>query len=328
MKKHLRQLAETSPIYTKLADKYVSPRDYEDWNLTVARYALTGHPLSLGEMANHYSHLSDTRNIIETGVGANIAERLDAPAVYLDPNLADALLQTDVNVMSPPELVLPCFFICLPKNKLYCDEGYPISSLLVTVQHVYLDHVKDILNIPKAHYARLCETDKAAGNTDRIRVFAYTNDGSVISLTYGWDQDTLVDHDDTPIHPSDLFDHEFDENNFRKMTSQIMRVVKNVILIYNYQRNLVYTCVVQPHSKGFGFKERKAKRAPLPITLLGKDFLVRNSSRQSPDATKTGLTVRPHWRKGHWHTTVCGTGRKERRLKWFQPVYVNASLDT
>ena len=135
-------MAETSPVYTKLVDKYVSPRDYEDWNLIVARYALSGHPLSLTKMADYFSHLSDTRNIVETGVGANIARRLDAPAVYLDPNLTDALLQTDVNAMSPPELVLPCFFICLPKKKLFCDEGYQITSLLVTVQSVYLEHVQ------------------------------------------------------------------------------------------------------------------------------------------------------------------------------------------
>jgi len=320
-------MAETSPVYTKLVDKYVSPRGYADWNLTVARYALSGHPLSLTKMANYFSHLSDTRNIIETGVGANIARRLDAPAVYLDPNLTDALLQTDVNAMSPPELVLPCFFICLPKNKLFCDEGYQITSLLVTVQSVYLEHAQSILNIPDATYARACEREKAEGNTDNIRVFAYTDDGSVLSLTYGWGQDTLVDHDDTPIHPSDLADYEYDESSFRRMSSQMMRVVKNVILIYNYQKNLVHTCTAQPHSGGFGVKQRKTKRAPLPITLLGKDFLVRNSSRQSQDAAKTGLTVRPHWRKGHWHTTVCGTGRTERRLKWFQPVYVNSSLD-
>ena len=37
---------------------------------------------------------------------------------------------------------------------------------------------------------------------------------------------------------------------------------------------------------------------------------------------KTGKPKKSHWRRGHWHTILQGPKRQQRKMKWFQPVYV------
>ena len=37
-----------------------------------------------------------------------------------------------------------------------------------------------------------------------------------------------------------------------------------------------------------------------------------------------GTAKRPHMRRGHLHTVLHGVGRRERRVKWFPAVFVNA----
>ena len=55
---------------------------------------------------------------------------------------------------------------------------------------------------------------------------------------------------------------------------------------------------------------------------------------EAPDATdmdddpdhpaQEGTAKRPHMRRGHLHTVLHGVGRRERRVKWFPAVFVNA----
>ena len=52
-----------------------------------------------------------------------------------------------------------------------------------------------------------------------------------------------------------------------------------------------------------------------PLLSLNKNdnYLIEIGKRRSP---------RPHWRKGHWHTVLQAPGRKQKRLKWFRPCFV------
>jgi hypothetical protein len=54
--------------------------------------------------------------------------------------------------------------------------------------------------------------------------------------------------------------------------------------------------------------------------------------RQAPTAPSEGTRAenssgsrRPHWRRGHRHTVLHGEKRQQRRMQWFQPVYVGLS---
>ena len=37
------------------------------------------------------------------------------------------------------------------------------------------------------------------------------------------------------------------------------------------------------------------------------------------------LRLAPCWRRGLWHTVLHGEKRQNRRMQWFQPVYVGLS---
>jgi hypothetical protein len=45
----------------------------------------------------------------------------------------------------------------------------------------------------------------------------------------------------------------------------------------------------------------------------------------SEETGSIGRTVRPHWRRAHWHTYRCGENRAYSLVKWMQPMLVNGS---
>jgi hypothetical protein len=312
-------LLKTSPLYAVFADKYIAPKNYEPWNVIASQYSVCGDRRLLSQMPGG----RDTQPIIDTAIAANVAADLDSPAIYLDPNLAEAVLHTDVTAMDTPKLVLPSFFICLPKNLLYDDEGIEINSLLVTVNSTYVQRGTDLSHLNKEEKIEHIRKLFKLGDWNGLRVSAITSVNHVITVNQGWQEDTAQCTVDSP-HTSD----NFSKTNFNAVCVSIMRVVKNVILLYNYQKDLIHTVNVQTEARGFAVKERKRLRSPLPVTLLGKDFLARKEIQAAAPSTKTGIKVRPHWRKGHWHTVLTGEGRVNRKLRWFQPVYVNLALDT
>tara|TARA_R100001510_G_scaffold15732_1_gene13147 strand:- start:447 stop:1478 length:1032 start_codon:yes stop_codon:yes gene_type:complete len=63
-----------------------------------------------------------------------------------------------------------------------------------------------------------------------------------------------------------------------------------------------------------------------PVTWLGSDYTRRivylNKNDNDPIEIAKRRSPRPHWRKGHWHTVLQAPGRKQKRLKWFRPCFV------
>lgn len=320
--------AKQSVVYKRLVDKYQSPKGYAPWNDIVLRFGLAGDPDQLRYITRELGIYEETKNIVECGIGAITAAALDAPAIYVDRALTEAILCTEVGPMEPPKLVLPVFFICVPSNTLFDDDGDEITSLLVLVQRTYLPYALALSDLPTDRTRQLIDREVDVQNLDNLRVFAYTSTNAVISITHGWDTGTASNEDTSPIVYSPFIGHAVDEKLFRGVTSAIMRIVKNVVLIYNYQKNYIEELPVKSTGLGFSKSRQKHKRSPLPVTLLGKNFLLRKESVSARLSLSKGGTVRPHWRKGHWHTVLTGAGRKERRLRWFQPVYVNPMLDT
>lgn len=320
--------AKNSLVYKKLVDKYQSPKDYAPWNDIVCKFGLTGDPDNLRHITGVVGINEDTKNIVECGIGAITAAALDAPAIYIDRALMEALLCTEVSAMEPPKLVLPAFFICVPRNTVFDDDGDEITSLLVVVQRTYLPFAISMSNAPDDRKQELLQREIDQQNLNNLRVFAYTSKHAVISITHGWDVSTVADEDTSPIMYSPFIGHALNEKEFRGMTSAIIKIVKNVILIYNYQKNYLEDLPVSVSGLGFTRQKNHNKRNPLPVTLLGRNFLARKEYLKTQSLSSKGGTVRPHWRKGHWHTVLTGAGRKERRLRWFQPVYVNPTFDT
>lgn len=74
-------------------------------------------------------------------------------------------------------------------------------------------------------------------------------------------------------------------------------------------------------NNGFGNVSRKQnqkqnqKRYP---RMLGKSY----ERKYQSVGTGSGIKQRSHVRRGHWREVACGTGRKQRKLKWIQPYWV------
>jgi len=99
------------------------------------------------------------------------------------------------------------------------------------------------------------------------------------------------------------------------------KLVKHLILLYNNKRELFTEEKAVP-ARGTGFGKASKQSDPEPTRFIGKFFenKVRYVERSSED--KGRAKKRPHWRRGHWHKVCHGKGRKERKYKWFKPVYI------
>lgn len=313
-------------LYRKFSDKYVSPKSFMPWNKIVVAFAAVGD-IKLLEQVNTRQRGQNMQPISDCAYGIHMAAALDAPAIYVERNLAEAILHTDVSAMKRPNKVLPAFFICLPHGLLYDDDGLEICSLLVVENASFLVAGSTLSGMPKQQADKLWDHAKETDQLGDLRIFAINEHGAVITAPTSWSISTMVDatHIMDMNYP-ELKGDQQKQHDFLLTLSKIRRIVKNVILIYNYHKNLVSEVSV---SVGTGFYKKRVDktRSPLPTTLLGKNFLIQRTRTLSINKdTKTNK--RPHWRKGHWHTVLTGAGRKERRLRWFQPVYVNSTLDT
>lgn len=321
-----QQHIKKGKVYRHFSDKYVSPKGFAPWNETVSLFALTSDPVILQRVCSSHN-ARDVQPMVDCAYATNMAGALDAPAVYIERNLAEAIIYTDVSPMERPNKVLPAFFICLPRKLLYDDDNLEIYSVLVIENAAYMIGAATMANVPKEQADKAWNEAKKDNQLTDLRIFAINKHGAVITAPSSWSKSTLVDDADRQnVYFDYIHNNEIQQHDFLNTLAKLRRLVKNVILIYNYQRDLIKDVQVTV-GKGFYRRRTNKTRSPLPATVLGQGFVVREVRASSSDKN-TKIRVRPHWRKGHWHTTLCGAGRTERRLKWFQPVYVNASLDT
>jgi hypothetical protein len=328
MHKDLEKVARASRMFKRLADKYISPKGYQPWNTMLIPHALWSDVHMLQSITASDIPGLRPEHFLEAGLGANLSAALDAPAVYLSVALTESLLHTDVGAMQPPESVLPCFYICLPRNMLHDDEGVEITCLLVAENAMYAPFALAWMegDIDKKYQA--LDEQVKSGNIDNLKIFAFNVNNDVICVTRSWAESTSPKEDVTPIEYSFSDEIDVDDIEFRSMSAKICRIVKNVVLIYNYKRELISTVNINPPASGFSVKKEVSRKKHLPTTILGKDFLTSKCYYTTQSTAHTDVTKKPHWRKGHWHTVLHGPGKKERKLHWFQPVYVNANLDT
>lgn len=69
--------------------------------------------------------------------------------------------------------------------------------------------------------------------------------------------------------------------------------------------------------------------------VIGEHYMVEKSRQEPPDvrikydpADTNHGTVRPHIRRGHWHTYCVGKGRTKRVVKWLAPIHIGNPDDT
>ena len=134
------------------------------------------------------------------------------------------------------------------------------------------------------------------------------------SIKFSWKDLSNFKQTDGTINNNELIQNQF-------------RIIVNMILLMNQQPDIeleyMPPSITIPVQRGFSKPEIFK---PRPIVWIGKEFSKRvvkiYPKREDILPKQVGFPKRPHWRRGHWHTVLQGPKREQRRMKWFEPVYI------
>jgi len=224
----------------------------------------------------------------------------EAPAYYLKDDLCNALINTNIDNLSlteKPNVVNPNFFLLNSNNindikysYIEChswDKDNDYKDLLVNPKYRFDVYVNFVIEPGKIYYY--------AFNWKNLKIF------KILQFTEVADE-VIKEH---------------------------FKTVVNLLLLMNQQPDIIteeyIPSKIVPLQKKYKVQSDIKPRA---ICWVGKDFttrVVKLKPKQNENILViSGNTrkVRPHWRRGHWHTVLKGKNRKERKMRWYQPVFV------
>jgi len=226
----------------------------------------------------------------------------DSPAYYLKDDLCNSLINTNIDnlkLTENPNIVNPSFFL-LHSNKIN------------NVKYSFIECHNWGNNDKNEKYLR--EEQKLHFKFD-VYVNFVIETGKVHYYAFNWNNLNIYKFIKLPIDDCILKDH--------------FRTVVNLILLMNQQPDIIteeyIPSKIVPLQKKYKVQSDIKPRA---ICWVGKDFttrVVKLKPKQDEDmliVTGNKRKLRPHWRRGHWHTVLKGAKRKERKMRWYQPVFV------
>jgi|TARA_A100001518_G_scaffold3831_1_gene4411 hypothetical protein len=223
----------------------------------------------------------------------------DSPAYYLKDDLCNSLINTNIDnlqLTESPNVVNPSFFL------LHSNKINEIKYSFVECHKWGINDSKDMLINPKykfdVYVNFVIEPNKIyyyAFNWKNLKVF------KILQFT-------------------EVEDHIIQDH---------FKTVVNLLLLMNQQPDIIteeyIPSKIVPLQKKYKVQSDIKPRA---ICWVGKDFttrVVKLKPKQDEDFLVVGGSkrkLRPHWRRGHWHTVLKGAKRKERKMRWYQPVFV------
>ena len=239
----------------------------------------------------YYSWHKVASNYIENYKNSSQEKRFkvfSSPAYYLTDELAKAFINTpvqDLKLDEEPKIVNNSFFVFQ-------------STSLNNVRYVFVD----------------CVYQKGFVY---LHISFHKNYGAFSgqSIKFAW---------------NDLNKYKKIDNNRRETDGVVenqFNIIVNMILLMNQQPDIeveyMPPSITIPVQKGFSKPE---VFKPRPITWVGKEFSKRivkiypNTDNLLPK--QPGMPKRSHWRRGHWHTVLQGPKREQRRMKWYEPVFI------
>tara|TARA_B100000287_G_scaffold356781_1_gene347832 strand:+ start:587 stop:1534 length:948 start_codon:yes stop_codon:yes gene_type:complete len=246
---------------------------------------------------------------------------LQAPAYYLTDELYQSLINTDIKITSPPNLVNHSFFVF---TSAQAGTG---PDDVIAYTHVVCNYVSpedEVDGRPRMNFKcdvacsalhwKGIETDDrdAIGQIDKA--FRY-------DFSFNWDEITQKGPTfHTNSHQvKDVCCSTCTSNIFDKQVS----LIANLILLMNVQPDIVTREKSIQSSRGRGFKQSTKETKVRTINWIGKGFTRRITTEYSPaSGDNPKRSVCSHWRRGHWRTVRQGPGRKQTKMKWIQPVFV------
>ena len=224
----------------------------------------------------------------------------EAPAYYLKDDLCNSLINTNIDNLSlteNPNVVNPNFFL-LNSNKIN-DIKY--SYIECHSWNKENDH-KDLLVNPKYRFD--------------VYVNFVVEPGKIYYYAFNWKNLKIF----KILQFTKVEDHVIQDH---------FRTVVNLLLLMNQQPDIIteeyIPSKIVPLQKKYKVQSDIKPRA---ICWVGKDFttrVVKLKPKQNEDMLVVAgnkRKLRPHWRRGHWHTVLKGAKRRERKMRWYQPVFV------
>ena len=301
----ITELRRQDPYIQQEQHRYRSPRGFQHWANHLAYTALIEAGAEvMNELADPIGFWAATT--------CRWARIVEAPPRFLAPELAEAFRRTPSPRLDDelPQ-VLPCFRLMLPDGALFTEDGVPIPVVIVADLRAMADWLP-------------AEAQRISG----IRCIGLALDGTSYLTRHSFQQigerqPTVEDLS----HPA----WQWDEQAVQSTNQRMEGLAINALLVQLYQPELLTTgpsAKVPSGSKGFsaGAADNTGPVKPQGPVWIGKDFRLDRTPRAPSDGSKaasgSSASRRPHWRRGHWHTVLHGEKRQNRRMQWFQPVYV------
>lgn len=314
----LSESVKASKFYRRFKDRYISPRGFKSWSQEIQRFACFCSPKCLKD--NFYAH-DGSIFPVNPNCGRFIGSIIYSyfyrpPTFYISEDMLDALSNTVVPAMKEPEKVIDSFFMVLPRPYMgTCKSTRSVSGVSAWQSTILLAQTGE------AHYKGLKignrlfnlaiegppnEQHPLNNKNAGIHLFAADVNQKTEELYFSYEEG--------------FWDTEYDLDS--KKSAWLINVIKNIVLLHNFDRKRFETeAKPRQQTSGRGFQVDTLK-AQYPITWIGKNYKRQRAKQKPTDPSQTRRIFKSHWRKGHWHHFWAGQGRKQKILKWVQPVYV------
>ena len=235
----------------------------------------------------------------------------NSPAYYLKDDLCNSLINTNTDnlVLSErPNIVNPSFFLLHSNN-------------INDIKYSFIEcHKWSLKN------SKLDEEPKSHSQIFDVYVNFVVDESKIYYFAFNWKNLKM------PKFGDELIGNHVNRPNTKKEVEyyeQQFSTVVNLLLLMNQQPDIITEEYIP--SRVIDIQKKIKVQSPIKpsaISWVGKDFTRRvikiKPKMDEKDFVISGNTrkIKPHWRRGHWHTVLKGKNRKERKMRWYQPVFV------
>ena len=236
----------------------------------------------------------------------------NSPAYYLKDDLCNSLINTNIDnlkLSERPNIVNPSFFLLNSNN-------------INRIKYSFIECHKWSLKGSK-----LDEEPESFSQIHDVYVNFVIDPDKILYFAFSWKDLKMPKFSEM----NKLRKDPYSEEEIRCFEDQFHTVV-NLLLLMNQQPDIITEEYIP--SKVIDIQKKYKIQSPIKpsaICWVGKDFTRRviklKPKINEKDFVISGNTrkIRPHWRRGHWHTVLKGKNRKERKMRWYQPVFVVGS---
>lgn len=308
--KALTDLVKRSRYYEQMYNQRRSPRGYQNWNKYVTRAIMFAAEFAPDELIAK-TIAADPLAAMSLRIFNHVLES-DAPVRYITAELCKAFLATKVpEKLTPPPAPFPGVHLLLPEGLLFDEEGCPVLTMQISNNEALapLLHIgRFALGTPYAHIPG-------------ISINVCSESGANYSRTHFWNPARWGEIKN-PSRTAPWL--KCDEAGIEILDNKVLHIAVSAWLAMIYRPDLVsigYSPGMSSGVRGFGPKGRKVPQAP---TWLGRSYCRPAAMTLERKGSTEGPQVRPHWRTGHHREQAYGVGRKQRKVLWIEPIYVNA----